>query len=150
MLPPSSSTPQGGLPTSPVKTEAASGTQEGSATHLQNKTAPQPPISPILSMARLQRLARRVKSLGAEYLRVAAANCKSRSDADKWSGGTMEAGEEDCNWVPQGASLHLTLQMPDPRVVEAAGDLLRGAELTAEKVKQFFLQVCSLVAVYLR
>lgn len=135
----SSSGTHGGLATSPVETEAASSTQKDEGSHPQNNT--DLVLSRILSMAKLQRLAGKVKLLGAEYFRVAAGYCTSGSGADSWSGGSTMEGGKDCNWVPQCASLHLTLQMPDPRVVEAAGSLLRGPEPSAERVKQFFLQV---------
>lgn len=140
-LPLSSSTTQGGLAASPVESEAASSPQEDEDSNPQNNADLDRILSRILSMAKLQRLAEKVKLLGAEYFRVAGADCTPRSDADRWSGGTSTEGEDDFNWVPQCASLHLTLQMPDPRVVAAAGSLLRGPELTAERVGQFFLQV---------
>ncbi|KAL3130352.1 hypothetical protein ABBQ38_008180 [Trebouxia sp. C0009 RCD-2024] len=139
-LPLSSSTTQGGLAASPVESEAASSPQEDEDSNPQNNADLDRILSRILSMAKLQRLAEKVKLLGAEYFRVAGADCTPRSDADRWSGGTSTEGEDDFNWVPQCASLHLTLQMPDPRVVAAAGSLLRGPELTAERVGQFFLQ----------
>lgn len=142
---PSSAPASGSLPTPPVKADAAGGSQTDSGRPSDKSTAPTPSAGPI-AMARLQRLAASVKSVGAEHFRATAALCDARSKADNFLY-LPEEGQHDCEWAPQYASMHLTLQMPHPRVVEAAGDLLRGVELNADRVKQFFLQVCSLCSV---
>lgn len=171
--PPSSSTTHGSPPIPVVKTEGASDTQEGSRSRCQETpaaapamgpvktdtdssmqepskscldkdTAPPPAVAPVVSMARLQQLAGALKlSAGPEHFKLADAEMKARLDGDDGQGGATGAGQEDCTGVAPSVSLHLTQQMPDPRVVDAAGRLLHGAELNAESVKQFFLQVRS-------
>ena len=88
-------------------------------------------MAPVLSEARLQQLSASVKSAGVARSKMVTV----RSNA------TVEGLRPDGGWVNPKSWVPDTYLLPLLRVIEAAAKLEHEAELDAEHVRQFFVQV---------